>query len=460
MAQQVIGIGAAPDDGTGDPLRTGGQKINANFTELYEATLTSPAANAAMQEAVRDWVAAFVSSTNANLIILHDDTANTLTFTVPGSTSSVTVPVDFKDSVDLATTANITLSGEQTIDGTMTSTSRVLVKNQTVGSQNGVYVTAAGAWARAADADASSEVTSGLLIYVESGGTNGNQVFMLTTPDPITLDTTSLNFQAIVLPASVFVRKTVSGTTYTHILSDATKKLALTNAGIKTVTIAPQSSVNSAVNTTIKIINEGAGLATVAPGSGVQINSLGGVLTIPQGHEVQLQKRANPNTWDLTGIPMSAAVASLLDDASTSAMRTTLGLGTIATFDETTAAQFQANTLGKALSTDKVWSAAAEVTLTDAATIAVDMATFINATVTLGGNRTLGQPSNTKVGQSGVIRIVQDGTGSRTLAYHADWKFAGGADPVLSTAAGSEDLLFYQVLGANKIFANLIKAIA
>jgi hypothetical protein len=124
-----------------------------------------------------------------------------------------------------------------------------------------------------------------------------------------------------------------------------------------------------------------------------------------------------------------------------------------------TTAQVRAATADKALTADNVYSAAAEVTLADAATVAVDMATFINGVVTLAGNRTLGQPSNTKVGQSGVIRIVQDGTGSRTLAYHADWKFAGGVDPTLSTAAGAEDLLFYQVIGANKIYANLVKAI-
>lgn len=125
-----------------------------------------------------------------------------------------------------------------------------------------------------------------------------------------------------------------------------------------------------------------------------------------------------------------------------------------------TAAQYRANTASLMLTTDKVWSAAGAVALADAATIAVDMSTFINATVTLGGNRALGQPSNAKVGQSGVIEIVQDGTGGRTLGYHADWFFAGGADPVLSTAAGARDLLFYHVLASGKTFASLIKAVA
>lgn len=113
----------------------------------------------------------------------------------------------------------------------------------------------------------------------------------------------------------------------------------------------------------------------------------------------------------------------------------------------------------RALGVKETRDAGGVVTLTDATTIAVDMATFINGTVTLGGNRTLGQPSNTTVGQSGFIRIVQDGTGSRTLAYHADWKFAAGVDPTLSTGAADIDVLFYTVTAANEITATLVKDI-
>ncbi|MER9912793.1 hypothetical protein NKJ71_19395 [Mesorhizobium sp. M0050] len=125
-----------------------------------------------------------------------------------------------------------------------------------------------------------------------------------------------------------------------------------------------------------------------------------------------------------------------------------------------TAAQYRANTASLLLTTDKVWSAAAEVTLTDAATIAVDFSTFINATVTLAGNRAMGNPTNEKVGQSGVIRIVQDGTGSRTLSYGTDWEFAGATAPVLTTTAGANDLLFYYIIAADRVFGNLVKGAA
>jgi hypothetical protein len=103
--------------------------------------------------------------------------------------------LDIKDSVHVATTANITLSGTQTIDGiAVEAGDRVLVKNQTAGADNGIYVAAAGAWSRATDANASSEVTPGMFVFVEEGTANGDNGFVLTTDAPITLDTTSLTF--------------------------------------------------------------------------------------------------------------------------------------------------------------------------------------------------------------------------------------------------------------------------
>lgn len=103
--------------------------------------------------------------------------------------------LDIKDSVRVATTANITLSGTQTIDGvSVIAGNRVLVKDQSTGSANGIYVVAAGAWARSADADISAEVTSGLFVFVEEGTANGDSGYVLTTNAPITLDTTALTF--------------------------------------------------------------------------------------------------------------------------------------------------------------------------------------------------------------------------------------------------------------------------
>lgn len=112
--------------------------------------------------------------------------------------------IDMKEAVKVATTANITLSGEQTIDGVLTSTSRVLVKDQSTPSQNGIYVSAAGAWSRSTDADEDAEVTNGMYVFVANGTTQGGTGWIITTNDPITVDTTSITFaQMYALPNDV-----------------------------------------------------------------------------------------------------------------------------------------------------------------------------------------------------------------------------------------------------------------
>jgi hypothetical protein len=100
------------------------------------------------------------------------------------------------------------------------------------------------------------------------------------------------------------------------------------------------------------------------------------------------------------------------------------------------------------------------VQLTQAATIATDLALGNFFYTTMTDNRTLGTPTNMVAGQSGSIEIIQS-TGSHTLAYSADWLFPGGTDPVLSTAAGAIDILCYQVNQAGtKVYANLLKGMA
>lgn len=114
-----------------------------------------------------------------------------------GYVDSVATGLHVKASVKVTTSANITLSGEQTIDGVLTSGSRVLVKMQTAGEENGIYVSDAGAWSRSTDADTDAEVTSGMFAFVEEGTMYANSGWVLTTPNPITLGTTPLSFSQI-----------------------------------------------------------------------------------------------------------------------------------------------------------------------------------------------------------------------------------------------------------------------
>ena len=92
-------------------------------------------------------------------------------------------------------------------------------------------------------------------------------------------------------------------------------------------------------------------------------------------------------------------------------------------------------------------------TLTDGATITPDFAASNNYTVTLGGNRTIANPSNLTAGQSGSIFIVQDGTGSRTASFGSYWDFAGGTAPTLTTDASAVDRVDYIVRSTTSIHA-------
>jgi hypothetical protein len=135
--------------------------------------------------------------TMTGALTLHSSSpASDLEAASKGYVDSVAQGLDFKESVVVATTANITLANEQTIDGVaVTAGQRVLVKSQTDAEDNGIYlVVDGGAWTRSEDADSDELVTSGMFCFVEQGTINGDTGWVLTTEDPITVGTTELAF--------------------------------------------------------------------------------------------------------------------------------------------------------------------------------------------------------------------------------------------------------------------------
>ena len=90
-----------------------------------------------------------------------------------------------KTPVAVATTANIALTGEQTIDGVTTNASRVLVKNQTSSIDNGIYISDTGAWSRSTDFDGPRDVVEGTLIKVNGGSTTVGFWYVSTTGSPV-----------------------------------------------------------------------------------------------------------------------------------------------------------------------------------------------------------------------------------------------------------------------------------
>jgi len=169
------------------------------------------------------------ATTAANLAQLY--AANALTSATEAATSAslAAAEVKWKPAVNCATTANITLSGEQTIDGVLTSASRVLVKNQTTQTQNGVYVSAAGAWSRATDADTWDEIER-QSVFTLAGTTNINKSWVNTNEPGGTIGVTNITWtqlyfsgdmtKAVYDPANI--AQQVVGTTATQTLTNKT----------------------------------------------------------------------------------------------------------------------------------------------------------------------------------------------------------------------------------------------
>ena len=107
---------------------------------------------------------------------------------------------DSKQSALFTTTATISLNGLAAQAGgdwaaALTAGDPILVKDQAASATNGLYVAAAGAWVRAADADANNEITPGMLVTIEAGSTLADTVWELTTNGPIVAGTTALTFE-------------------------------------------------------------------------------------------------------------------------------------------------------------------------------------------------------------------------------------------------------------------------
>ena len=145
-------------------------------------------------------VAALTSSGNiivGGTLTLSGAPSSDLQAATKGYVDATTTGLDVKTSCRVASTANIVLSTGTalTIDGVVTvAGNRVLVKNQTTTTENGIYVVAAGAWSRSTDADSSAEVTAGMFTFVSEGTVNADSGWVLTTNDAIVLGTTALAF--------------------------------------------------------------------------------------------------------------------------------------------------------------------------------------------------------------------------------------------------------------------------
>lgn len=196
-------------------------------------------------------------------------------------------------TVRAASTGNLTLSGTQTVDGvSLSAGDRVLVKAQTAPAENGIYVVAAGAWARAADMDAWTEVP-GKIISVEEGTANADTLWLSTGNLGGTLDTTSITFIQLPGPSDIVAGSGLSRTGQTldvnvdgSTLEISSDTLRVKDAGITAAKLAqtyiqvskyiaretPSGSVNGS-NTSFTLAN--------TPVAGSEMVFLNGILQEP-----------------------------------------------------------------------------------------------------------------------------------------------------------------------------------
>ena len=180
----------------------------ANGTVTVTPNLATTSADGVMSSADKTKLDNATSEATASRLAIRDASGN-LKVADPtdpahaatkGYVDAARSGLDVKQSVRVATTAPINISADlengDVIDGvTLATGDRVLVKNQSTGSENGIYVVvASGAASRATDADSSAEVTTGMFTFVSEGTTNADSGWVLTTNDTITLGTTALAF--------------------------------------------------------------------------------------------------------------------------------------------------------------------------------------------------------------------------------------------------------------------------
>ncbi len=179
--------GAVTGNVTGNLTGNVTGNVTGNLTGNVTGNVTGSVTGAASLNVLK------AGDTMGGPLVLPSDPTLALQAATKQYVDSVGAGLDVKASVVCATTANITLSGEQTLDGILTSTSRVLVKNQTAPAENGIYVSAAGAWARSTDMDAWVEVP-GAFCFVETGTLYADCAFVCSANAGGTIGVTAITW--------------------------------------------------------------------------------------------------------------------------------------------------------------------------------------------------------------------------------------------------------------------------
>jgi len=367
-----------------------------------------------------------------------------------GYVNTVAQGLDVKEAVKVATigglagtyatggqTLTANSNGAISVDGvTLSAADRVLIKDQSDGTQNGVFtVTTVGdgsnpfVLTRALDFNTSAEIGAGAFMFVEQGTTNASKSFIQSVSGP-SIDTDALVFS--VFGDSTIAADSVDNTKLSNMAQATVKGRASGTSTGDPVDLSADQVISVINSGSAQINNARLGTTGFAP---LASPTFTGTVTIPSGASIS----GYATTSSLSSY---ATTASLSSYATTSSLSSYAALGSAQTF---TAAQ-----------------RGSVSTLTDSAgsSVAINFAAANNFELTLTGSasntRILANPSNVTAGQSGVITIVQSANGSNLLTYGSNWDFSGAAIP-LSTTANAVDTIAYYVISATKIRAVLIK---
>jgi len=267
---------------------------------------------------------------------------------------------------------------------------------------------------------------------------------------------TSVNAAAITSANTVIAA--VSALTKTNLDAVTSINTVVANlSGTMATSINNRTAAITSINTVITDLS-----ATMATSINNRTSAITSINTVITDLSATMATSINNRTGAITSINtvitnLSATLATSIGNRLALTGGTLTGIVSGTDFYVSAVAVGTNSLLGKDIHIEK--AAVADIqALTDGTNISVDLNAGQNFTVTLAGNRTLDNPTNCVAGQVGSIFVVQDGTGSRTLAYGTSWDFPGGTAPVLSTDAAAIDRIDYIVHTSTDVHAVLTKA--
>jgi hypothetical protein len=234
--------------------------------------------------------------------------------------------LDVKASCRALAASNITLSGTQTIDDVvLVAGDRVLVNGQTTGSENGIYVVAASAWARASDADTAAKLNANAFTFIEEGTTYADSGWVLTANNPITLGTTALSFTQFSGAGQITAGNglTKSGNTLSVLAANST--ISSTVSGIS---VGTGSITNTQISASAAIADTK--LATISTAGKVSDSALSSNVALLTGTQTFSGSKTFGNlttTSSLTASTNNAGVGEALTISNTGT-----GTGVLTTF--------------------------------------------------------------------------------------------------------------------------------